>query len=711
MGASDSLRFPADPYDRIWSSFMDPSWSTLSSSSNVNNSLNMFEPPSAVMQTAVTPASGSQLVFSWDSVSPDDELYAVLHFAELQNLTGNATRMFNITRNGELRYDRYTPPYLSADFIYSNVPFEGSSRYEYVLNSTSDSTLPPIINAFEVYSLMQLTQAATDSGDVDAMMEIKSHYQLKRNWMGDPCAPKAYVWDGLNCSYTTDPLRITNINLTYGGLTGEIYSSFAMLEAVKYLDLSHNNFNGTIPEFLGSLSSLVVLDLSFNNLTGTVPDSLENLVSLQILNLAGNNFNGSVPDKLCKRSDAGLLTLRLDKTGCNRASSSRPKTAIIVIIAAVSGLLLLVVILVAVVWNIRKQQGRTSNTSVQPRSVVYTQQREHQISFESRQFTYTQLENITNKFTTVIGKGGFGMVYHGCLETGKQVAIKMRSLSSPQGMKEFLAESQNLTKIYHRNLVSLVGYCMDGNCLALVYEHMKQGSLRDHLRDKAGCAKVLSWGQRLQIALDAAQGLDYLHKGCKPPIIHRDVKSSNILLSEELEARIGDFGLSKSFHSDELTHVSTGTVVGTPGYIDPEYHQNYQLTEKSDVYSFGVVLLELITGRPPIVPGPGNAHILKLVAASVSRGCIEEIMDYTLHGEYDATSAWKILDVALRCTAGTGSQRPTMFEVVTQLKSCLKPEIASDRNDIIYIEGSNMSREISSEMGTSLLGPTVPSLR
>nr|XP_018680906.1 PREDICTED: probable LRR receptor-like serine/threonine-protein kinase At5g59680 [Musa acuminata subsp. malaccensis] len=559
---------------------------------------------------------------------------------------------------------------------------------------------------------MQLTQAATDSGDVDAMMAIKSHYQLKRNWMGDPCAPKAYIWDGLNCSYNTDPPRITNINLTSTGLTGEIYISFAMLEAVKYLDLSHNNFSGAIPDFLGSLSSLVVLDLSFNNLTGTVPDSLENLVSLQILNLAGNNFNGSVPEKLCKRSDAGLLTLRLDKNGCNKASSSRSKIAIIVIIAAVSGLLLLVVILVTVVWNIRKQQGRSSNTSVQPRSVVvYSQQREHQISFESRQFTYTQLENITNKFTTVIGKGGFGMVYHGCLETGKQVAIKMRSVSSPQGMKEFLAEAQNLTKIYHRNLVSLVGYCMDGNCLALVYEYMKQGSLRDHLRVKAGCAKVLSWGQRLQIALDAAQGLDYLHKGCKPPIIHRDVKSSNILLSEELEAKIGDFGLSKSFHSDEQTYVSTGTVVGTPGYIDPEYHQNYQLTEKSDVYSFGVVLLELITGRPPIVPGPGNVHIVKLIATSLSRGCIEEIMDETLQGEYDATSAWKILDLALRCTADPGSQRPTMFEVVTQLKSCLKPEIASDRSDIIYIEGFNMSREISSEMGASLLGPTVPSIR
>ncbi|CAL9162383.1 unnamed protein product, partial [Musa hybrid cultivar] len=162
-------RFPDDPYDRVWSPYMDPSWSTLSSTSEVNNTDKMFEPPSAVMQTAVTPASGSQLAFSWDSVSPDDELYAVLHFAELQKLTGNATRVFNITRNGEFRHRFDILPYLLARYLYSTVPFEGYSRYQYTLDATSDSTLPPIINAFEVYSLMQLTQAATDSGDGKAL--------------------------------------------------------------------------------------------------------------------------------------------------------------------------------------------------------------------------------------------------------------------------------------------------------------------------------------------------------------------------------------------------------------------------------------------------------------------------------------------------------------------------------------------------------------
>ncbi|THU72701.1 hypothetical protein C4D60_Mb04t14950 [Musa balbisiana] len=795
FGATKSLRFPDDPYDRVWNPCNDPSWRTLSTNSTVDNRDDLFEPPVAVMQTAVTPKTVRQLGFFWDSVSPRDELYAVLYFAELQNLKGNSTRVFNVTRNGESRFSWYTPPYLSIGYIYSVVPFKGYSRYQYLLLATSNSTLPPIINAFEVYSLMQLTQAATDSRDVDAMAEIRLQYQLKRNWMGDPCSPKAYTWDGLNCSYGPDPPRIISINLTSAGLSGEISSSLAMLKAVKHLYLSHNNFNGTIPDSLGSLSSLQVLDLSCNNLTGNIPDSLGLLSSLQVLNLSGNNFNGSVPDTLLKKSATGLLTLRVDKDGCTKvpssstkhkthvvviisvvsgllllvvvlivivwstrrlrgrdsntfvppqsedhflqrdhqvsfegrqfyirrwvdkdgctkvpSSSTKHKTHVVVIISVVSGLLLLVVVLIVIVWSTRRLRGRDSNTFVPPQSEDHFLQRDHQVSFEGRQFTYAQLVNITNNFTRVIGKGGFGMIYHGCLETGKPVAIKMCFVSSPQGMKEFLAEVQNLTRIYHRNLVSLVGYCMDGNCPTLVYEYMKQGSLQEHLRGMAGHSRGLSWGQRLQIALDAAQGLEYLHRGCKPPIIHRDVKTSNILLNEELEARIADFGLSKSFHSDEQTHVSTESVVGTPGYIDPEYHQTYQLTEKSDVYSFGVVLLELITGRPPLVPRSGNTHIVQWITPHLSRGSIDDIVDESLRGEYDPTCVWKILDLAIRCTANKGSQRPTMFEVVMQLRSCLELVIESDKckNENVYSEDFNVDQESAFDIGTNMPGPTLP---
>ncbi|RRT67928.1 hypothetical protein B296_00008128 [Ensete ventricosum] len=165
MGASDTVRFPDDPYDRVWNPSDDPSWVTLSTDLKVDDADNLFAPPIIVLQTAVTPATGRQLDFSCDAGSPDENLYHVLYFTELRLLTGNATRAFNITRNGDTRFSWYTPPYLSCGYIYSAEPFDGYSRYRYVLDATSNSTLPPIINAFEVYSLMQLTEAATDSVD------------------------------------------------------------------------------------------------------------------------------------------------------------------------------------------------------------------------------------------------------------------------------------------------------------------------------------------------------------------------------------------------------------------------------------------------------------------------------------------------------------------------------------------------------------------
>ncbi|RWV94336.1 hypothetical protein GW17_00043136 [Ensete ventricosum] len=172
-------------------------------------------------------------------------------------------------------------------------------------------------------------------------------------------------------------------------------------------------------------------------------------------------------------------------------------------------------------------------------------QNEGTLQLENRKFTYIQLQKITNNFGRTLGKGGFGMVYYGQLEDGTEVAVKMLSQTSSQGMKEFLAE--HLTRVHHKNLVSMIGYCKDGDHLALVYEYMSQGTLKDHLR-----------------------GLEYLHTGCKPPLIHRDVKSANILLNERLEAKISDFGLSKAFLNDDHTHIST-KVVGTLGYLDPEY--------------------------------------------------------------------------------------------------------------------------------------------
>ncbi|RRT55757.1 hypothetical protein B296_00033418 [Ensete ventricosum] len=347
-------------------------------------------------------------------------------------------------------------------------------------------------------------------------------------------------------------------------------------------------------------------------------------------------------------------------------------------------------------------KGSSTSLSVGPGNIskLGRGHRDNPFQLENRQFTYEELEKITNDFKNDIGKGGFGTVYHGCLEDGTQVAVKLRSHSSSQGTKEFLAEAQNLIRIHHKNLVSLVGYCMDGDHLALVYEFMSMGTLQDHLRGKSSSVTTLNWGQRLQIAVEAAQGLEYLHKGCRPPLIHRDVKTTNILLSDSLEAKIADFGLSKVFQNDVDSHVST-TVVGTPGYLDPEYYFTYQLSEKSDVYSFGVVLLELITGQPPILRLPQNTSLVQWVHERLATGNIEDIVDANLQSLYDVNSIWKTADIAFKCTTRISHQRPTMTDVLMDLKESLTLERARETSEFPSMSSKNLDAETTGISQTS----------
>ncbi|CAL9057341.1 unnamed protein product, partial [Musa banksii] len=271
--------------------------------------------------------------------------------------------------------------------------------------------------------------------------------------------------------------------------------------------------------------------------------------------------------------------------------------------------------------------------------------------------------------------------YHGRLHDGTEAAVKLlhshrmvkgtsseesmsaNSGSRSHGLKEFQAEALLLSRVHHRNLVSLIGYCRDSNQLGLVYEYAARGSLRDHLSDKTGNSQTLSWRERIRIAVEAAQGLEYLHKGCVPPIIHRDVKTNNILLTHDFEAKVADFGLSKPFLTDAQTHVSTDVVAGTPGYIDPEYSATFQLTEKSDVYSFGVVLLELVTGQSAVLDQPKRCHLVQWVRSRLAEADITKVADPKLEGLYNNCSILKVIDLAMRCVDISTDQRPTMTEV------------------------------------------------
>ncbi|XP_019154648.1 PREDICTED: probable LRR receptor-like protein kinase At1g51890 [Ipomoea nil] len=349
-----------------------------------------------------------------------------------------------------------------------------------------------------------------------------------------------------------------------------------------------------------------------------------------------------------------------ESNNCDEKKPSK-KFVIPVVTSVIPTFILLTALLLFWRRKRKTKQGRLAET---------IDKKDEFLKSKNRSFTYSEILKITRNFERVLGKGGFGTVYHGCLED-IQVAVKILSQSSIQGYREFQTEAELLTRVHHRYLTSLVGYCYEDEHKALVYEYMANGNLRDSLLEKS--SHVLSWIERLQIAMDAAQGLDYLHNGCKPPIIHRDVKTTNILLNGKLQAKLSDFGLSRVFIVDDGSYVST-RVVGTLGYLDPEYYESHRLTEKSDVYNFGIVILELISGRPVIVVNDEKPHILQWVSVFLETGDIKKIIDPRLNEEFEVNCVWKALELAMACASPIPIRRPNMDYVVMELKECLATE-------------------------------------
>ncbi|KAL6335716.1 hypothetical protein AAG906_039479 [Vitis piasezkii] len=392
------------------------------------------------------------------------------------------------------------------------------------------------------------------------------------------------------------------------------------------------------------------------------------------LNLTGNNLTGSVPQAVTDKFKDGTLSFGENPNLCPSVScqgqkkkKKKNKFFVPVLTSILSAIVVLVLIAALAIIRKLTKRRETKATTIE---TVTERPKEGPLKSGNCEFTYSEIVGITNNFNRPIGRGGFGEVYLGTLADDTQVAVKVHSPSSNQGPKAFRAEAKLLTRVHHKNLVRLIGYCDDSTNMVLIYEYMSNGNLQQKLSAREA-ADVLNWKQRLQIAVDAAHGLEYLHNGCKPPIVHRDMKSSNILLTESLQAKIADFGMSR-----DLQSLSTDPV-GTPGYFDPECQSTGNLNEKSDVYSFGIVLLELITGRRAIIPG--GIHIAGWVSPMIERGDIRSIVDPRLQGDFNTNSAWKAVEIALACVASTGMQRPDMSHVVVDLKECLETEVASRR--------------------------------
>ncbi|KAK7290326.1 hypothetical protein RIF29_04655 [Crotalaria pallida] len=342
-----------------------------------------------------------------------------------------------------------------------------------------------------------------------------------------------------------------------------------------------------------------------------------------------------------------------------------------------------------------------------------------------RAFTFEEMSSATNNFSNSaqVGQGGYGKVYKGILSSGTVVAIKRAQEGSLQGEKEFLTEISLLSRLHHRNLVSLLGYCDEEGEQMLVYEYMPNGTLRDHL--SVTSKEPLSFAMRLKIALGSAKGLAYLHTEADPPIFHRDVKASNILLDSNFTAKVADFGLSRLAPVPDLEgivpgHVST-VVKGTPGYLDPEYFLTHKLTDKSDVYSLGVVFLELLTGMHPISHGK---NIVREVNVAYQSGVIFSVIDGRM-GSYPSEHIEKFLTLALKCCDDDPESRPRMAEVVRELENIwsMMPEsdtrkaesVASDSGKLFSTTSSSSTSKtpfVSGDVsGSDLVSGVIPSIK
>ncbi|GLT80916.1 hypothetical protein SLA2020_523270 [Shorea laevis] len=456
-------------------------------------------------------------------------------------------------------------------------------------------------------------------------------------------------------------------------LSGELPSGIESWKKLNELNLGNNSFSGKIPEGIGRLSVLNYLDLSSNQFSGEIPTELKNL-KLNQLNLSNNRFSGELPPffnkGIYKNSFLGNPGLCGGFTGsCNGRYEDRDGGYVwllrfIFVLAAV-------VLVVGVVWFYVKYRSFKRARALDKSK--WTLMSFHKLGFSEHEILDCLDED------NVIGSGSSGKVYKVVLSNGEAVAVKKLWGGVKKGYEKedlekgqvqtkddgFQAEVETLGKIRHKNIVKLWCCCTTRDCKLLVYEYMPNGSLGDLLHSSKG--GLLDWPTRYKIIMDAAEGLSYLHHDCVPPIVHRDVKSNNILLDGDFGARVADFGVAKVFDAAEKGPKSMSVIAGSCGYIAPEYAYTLRVNEKSDIYSFGVVLLELVTGRLPVDPEFGEKDLVKWVCTTLDQKGVDHVLDPKLDSCFKEEIC-KVLNVGLLCTSPLPINRPSMRRVVKMLQ-------------------------------------------
>ncbi|CAA0806432.1 Protein BRASSINOSTEROID INSENSITIVE 1 [Striga hermonthica] len=527
------------------------------------------------------------------------------------------------------------------------------------------------------------------------------------------------------------------LDLSHNYLSGSIPKELGSMFYLSILNMGHNVLSGPIPMELGGLKNVAILDLSYNRLNGTIPQSLKSLTLLGEIDLSNNELSGMIPESnpfdtfpdYRFANNSGLCGYPLPSCTLNSGlptKHSRRRQASLAGSVAMGLLFSLFCIfgLILVTVETRKRRRKkeaaleaymesrhNSGPTTGPQSGWKMSAREalsiNLATFEKplRKLTFADLLEATHGFheNSLIGSGGFGDVYKAQLKDGSTVAIKKLIHVSGQGDREFTAEMETIGKIKHRNLVPLLGYCKVGEERLLVYEYMKYGSLEDVLHDRKKIGLKLNWPARRKIAIGAARGLAFLHHNCIPHIIHRDMKSSNVLLDENLEARVSDFGMARLMSAMD-THLSVSTLAGTPGYVPPEYYQSFRCSTKGDVYSYGVVLLELLTGRQPTDSADFGDNNLVGWVKQHARARVSDVFDRELMREDPGLEMELLqhLKVACACLDDRAWKRPTMIQVMAMFKEIQAGPPGIDSGSSIEVVEGGGGVEMSIKEGNEL---------
>ncbi|XP_057494506.1 BRASSINOSTEROID INSENSITIVE 1-associated receptor kinase 1-like [Actinidia eriantha] len=566
-----------------------------------------------------------------------------------------------------------------------------------------DGPVSPISASALIFLILVAARLLPVSGNAegDALNALKTNLadpnNVLQSW--DPTLVNPCTWFHVTCNSENS---VTRVDLGNANLSGQLVSQLGQLSNLQYLELYSNKISGKVPPELGNLTNLVSLDLYLNNLDGPIPNTLGNLARLRFLRLNNNTLSGTIPMSLTTITSLQVLDLSNNElTGAVPVNGSfslftpisfannnletpppappppippsPPSTstgnsatgAIAGGVAAGAALLFAAPAIALALWRRRKPLDHFFDVPAEEDPEVHLGQ--------LKRFSLRELQVATDNFSNknILGRGGFGKVYKGRLADGGLVAVKRLKEERTQGGElQFQTEVEMISMAVHRNLLRLRGFCMTPTERLLVYPYMANGSVASCLRERTESQPPLDWPIRKLIALGSARGLAYLHDHCDPKIIHRDVKAANILLDEEFEAVVGDFGLAKLMDYKD-THVTTA-VRGTIGHIAPEYLSTGKSSEKTDVFGYGVMLLELITGQRAFdlarLANDDDVMLLDWVKGLLKEKKLETLVDADLQGNYIDEEVEQLIQVALLCTQGTPTERPKMSEVVRMLE-------------------------------------------